>query len=87
MIRRWKKLNAPILARITDKKGIRRFWQAGGGYDRNELNGPELYEKITYIHRNPVRAGLADREVDYPWSSIHVYFGDANPLIPIDPIL
>ena len=32
---RWKELNAPVLARITTEAGAVRFWQAGGGFDRN----------------------------------------------------
>lgn len=33
-----------------------------------------------YIHRNPVRAGLAERLADYPWSSYKAYaYGRAAP--------
>jgi len=28
-----------------------------------------------YIHRNPIRVGIADRLMDYPWSSYPVYSG------------
>ncbi len=35
-----------------------RFWQRGGGYDRNIHTAEELWEKITYIHRNPVKRKL-----------------------------
>ena len=34
-----------------------RFWQRGGGYDRN-FNEPEsIYAEIEYLHNNPVRRG------------------------------
>src|SRR5215475_1224981 len=26
-------------------------------------------QKVNYIHQNPVRAGLAEQAIDYPWSS------------------
>src|SRR4051812_33241135 len=35
VIRRWRELNAPILRDVTDSSGLTRFWQKGGGYDRN----------------------------------------------------
>ena len=69
VLARWKRLEAPILARVTDEKGARRFWQRGGGYDRNVFSDDEILEKTTYIENNPVRAGLAHRATDYRWSS------------------
>lgn len=39
-----------------------------------------------YIERNPLRAGLAQRSEDYPWSSYRCYaFGEADPLVDEDP--
>ena len=38
----------------------------------------EHNEKVEYIHLNPVRAGLARRPEDWPWSSVHVYTGSLN---------
>jgi len=46
-----------------------RFWQQGGGYDRNILSRKELWEKIDYIHANPVRRGLCEHPADWKWSS------------------
>ena len=31
------------------------------------------YQKLNYIHRNPVEAGIAERPEDYPWSSAREY--------------
>lgn len=73
VINRWDKLHAPILKRITDKRGRRRFWQSGGGYDRNIFSEEELIEKIGYIHRNPVNRQLVDRPSDWKWSSARWY--------------
>ena len=30
-------------------------------------------EKVNYIHLNPVRAGLVEQEIDYPWSSARIW--------------
>ena len=63
---RWRELRAPILDRLRDSKGKCHFWQPGGGYDRNLLDGPELPEKVGYIHLNPVRRGYVDRPRECP---------------------
>ena len=46
-----------------------RFWQAGGGYDRNITSRRVLLKSMSYIHANPVKAGLVDDPIDWPWSS------------------
>ena len=46
------------LPRITVGRGEhvqRRFWQAGGGFDRNALEPRIILAMIEYIHANPVR--------------------------------
>lgn len=75
VIDRWKELRAPILSRITDQNDALRFWQRGGGYDRNIIQGPELTEKIQYIHANPVRCGLVSRPEEWAWSSARWWAG------------
>ncbi len=50
-----------------------RFWQRGGGYDRNLWTPKDIWEKIVYIHRNPVRRGLAKQMEEWPWSSVQDY--------------
>ncbi len=60
------------LPRLTRQRGARTerlFWQSGGGYDRNIDEPATLELMITYIHQNPVRRGLVERAVDWPWSS------------------
>ncbi len=50
-----------------------RFWQRGGGYDRNLWKPEALWSAIDYIHRNPVRRGLCERPTDWLWSSARWY--------------
>jgi putative transposase len=60
------------LPKITVKRGKRterRFWQAGGGFDRNVFEPHTLLAMIDYIHANPVRRGLITRAEDWKWSS------------------
>lgn len=60
------------LPRITVRRGNRverRFWQAGGGFDRNAWDPHTVLAMIEYIHNNPVRRGLVSRPEDWKWSS------------------
>lgn len=84
VLRRWRKLDAPVLNRLVDRNHKHRFWQAGGGYDRNLHRDGEFEQKVNYIHENPVRRGIADRAIDWPWSSAAWYAGDNRALLPID---
>ena len=46
-----------------------RFWQRGGGYDRNLYKSKSIQAEIEYIHANPVRRKLCERPTDWIWSS------------------
>lgn len=61
-----------------------RFWQRGGGYDRNIYTADELWEKIHYIHNNPVRRGLVALPHEFVWSSAQDYAKLREPPIRID---
>ncbi|MBI3839828.1 MAG: transposase [Planctomycetia bacterium] len=63
---------------------ILRFWQRGGGYDRNLRSAADVHEKIEYIHNNPVRRGLADRASSWRWSSFHAWETGEDQPIAID---
>jgi putative transposase len=66
------------LQRITVREGQRtrrRFWQPGGGYDRNGIEIRTVHAMIDYIHHNPVRRGLVERATDWEWSSARWYAG------------
>ncbi|MEX0876034.1 MAG: transposase, partial [Phycisphaerales bacterium] len=87
VIERWKELNAPILSSIRTPEGNHRFWQHGGGYDRNIVSRHELEEKLHYIHQNPVNRGLVHRSIDWAWSSARWYAGMTDNTISVDPVL
>ena len=44
-----------------------------------------IWQKINYIHANPVKAGIVKSAKDFRWSSFHSYYSQAPPkLILID---
>jgi putative transposase len=42
-------------------------------YDFNVRTAAKTAEKLKYMHRNPVRRGLAEKPEDWPWSSYRHY--------------
>jgi putative transposase len=84
----WLEENAAHwLKHITVREGRRlrrRFWQPGGGYDRNVESLATLETMIEYLHLNPVRRGLVERAIDWPWSSARWYAGISPVPIEID---
>ena len=61
-----------------------RFWQAGGGYDRNVNHVRTAWNAVEYIHNNPVRRGLASAATEWEWSSARFYAGLPNVHIKVD---
>ena len=85
----WLRENRPdFLPKLEDIQpdGRRhvRFWQRGGGYDRNLRSVADVYEKIEYVHNNPVRRGLAKHAVSWPWSSCRAWETGLDEPIGID---
>ncbi|MGE3818790.1 MAG: transposase [Isosphaeraceae bacterium] len=77
------------LPRLTRRRGGRTerlFWQSGGGYDRNITEPRTLKAMIDDPHANPVRRGLVERDVDWPWSSAGWYQGTPRNDLRPDPI-
>ena len=75
------------LARIRVSEGSRirhRFWQPGGGYDRNITTEAVLRAMIDNIHANPVRRGLVSKAEDWEWSSARWYAGMRPVKIEMD---
>lgn len=83
VIARWKQLNATVLDSITVHGRI-RFWQRGGGFDRNVRDQSELAREIRYIHRNPIERGLVQSPEDWVWSSLRWWMGIGSDDQPCD---
>ncbi|MBI9018619.1 MAG: transposase [Phycisphaerae bacterium] len=83
----WLKRENPIglkFLQTGQKKQKYRFWQAGGGYDRNIINTETLINVVRYIHGNPVRKGFADRSAQWYYSSAAAWLESKNEPIKID---
>ena len=85
----WLKNHAPdFLPTIEDVqpngKRSYRFWQRGGGYDRNLRSVRDIHEKIYYIHQNPVTRGLVSKPCDYLWSSAKAWETGVDQPLSID---
>lgn len=81
--------NSTILPRLLDEqpsgRSSHRFWQRGGGYDRNLWSPRHIWNMIDYIHHNPVEAALCTRSIDWPWSSAPWHHTRTPGPLPIDP--
>ena len=72
-----EEVESPLLKTLTvrERPGVQRFrfWQEGGGYDRNLRSVKAVEAAIEYIHENPVRRKLCERSADWRWSSASYY--------------
>ena len=66
------------------KKQLYRFWQAGGGYDRNIVSRDTAWNEIHYIHQNPVRRELVEHPGDWTYSSYKDWNTDRKGPVEID---
>ena len=57
---------------VSVQRHERPFWQARY-YDFNVHSEEKPGEKLSYMHRNPVKRGLVQRPEDWPWSSYRHY--------------
>ena len=61
-----------------------RFWQKGGGYDRNIIKENTLMDSVRYIHNNPVRKALVDEPGKWYYSSYNCWMNSVDEPIRID---
>jgi putative transposase len=61
----------------------RPFWQARY-YDFNVHNEEKRVEKLRYMHRNPVKRGLAEKPEEWAWSSFQHYATGAIGTVEIE---
>jgi len=65
------------------QNGRFRFWEQR--FDEVTINSEKMFwKKLNYIHNNPIKAGLAERVEDYPYSSAGCYLnGGRSEDLPI----
>jgi len=59
------------------------FWERRY-YDFNVWSDAKRIEKLRYIHRNPVKRGLAERPEDWLWSSFRHYAAGVEGAVEIE---
>jgi len=85
----WSSAAQEKLEQIRVHRGARyvhRFWQEGGGYDRNLYKWESIARAIEYIEANPVRRGLVAEPSSWRWSSARSRLGDNDTQLAVDPI-
>jgi hypothetical protein len=43
-----------------------------------------IWQKINYIHANPVRDGIVKSAKDYPWSSFRSFYSQGEAVLAVD---
>lgn len=68
-----RKHNPDYLQKLADISPdgeiVYRYWQRGGGYDRNLWEAKAIWAEIDYIHMNPVKRKLCIKPTEWQWSS------------------
>jgi putative transposase len=90
-VQQWKRLTSYQISRLvrskllhyaTKIKGDQPFWQAKY-YCFNLYNEEKVREKLTYMHENPVRAGLVRTPSEWVFSSARYYEQGRSVGVPI----
>jgi hypothetical protein len=89
-----KSLSAKEIIKVNnDKRFLREFPDADGSIHQvwqESFKGMPLWsgwmiwQKINYIHANPVRAGLVGSAKDYRWSSFRAFYSNSREPLPVD---
>jgi putative transposase len=83
----WRECDPYRLNQLRVKEGNEvsyRFWQAGGGFDRNLHQWDRIRKAIEYIEFNPVRRGLVLEASDWRWSSAWERAGKRDAVLTVD---
>ena len=75
-------INPPRLFKINEEEN--QVWQES--FKTLRLwSGWMIWQKINYIHNNPIKAGLVDSASDYRWSSFRNFYGlESEELLYVD---
>jgi putative transposase len=80
--RRLVAINPPGLFRINEEEN--QVWQESFRTLRL-WSGWMIWQKINYIHNNPIKAGLVDSARDYRWSSFRTFYQlESEELLYVD---
>jgi putative transposase len=77
VVRATHSLFAPTCRRVAKVRG--RLWQRRF-YDHVIRDAADFQTRLSYVHGNPVRAGLVEEPVAYPWSSLRFWEEGIGPV-------
>ena len=77
--------DANLLAQLSDRssRSEHQVWQASF-WEQDVFSHEYMREKLVYLHRNPIRAGLVQNPEDYPYSSYRSYQTGEQWFIEVD---
>jgi putative transposase len=90
-VQQWKRLSSHHIGQLVRTElvhyagkigGDEPFWQAKY-YSFNLYSEDKVREKLTYMHENPVRAGLVAQPGDWTFSSARYYEQGSSVGVPI----
>jgi putative transposase len=76
VVKSWKSFTSRQANSRLGRTGA--FWKPDY-FDRYMRNEDHLMRTIEYVENNPVKAGLVDKAVDWPWSSASPERGPSGP--------
>jgi len=62
-----------------------RVWQRGG-FDLNIWSEKKRFQKLNYMHNNPVKRRLVAQLGDWPWSSWRFYYLEDRSVLTMDTV-
>jgi len=66
--------------RLFEQEDRASFWQRRY-YDFNVFSQRKIFEKLRYMHNNPVKRGLVKSAEQWAWSSYRPYrYGEKGPV-------
>ena len=89
VIQRWRERSPWKLEKMRARQGTRevhRFWQAGGGYDRNLYSQEKINRAVDYIEWNPVRRDIVEEPTQWVWSSAYARANNSIAALTVDPL-
>jgi len=66
----------------TQRRQNGQLWQ--GRYRSFPLDNPHLWNALCYVEQNPVRAGMARRALEWPWSSARAHVHGRQEPVTLD---
>jgi REP element-mobilizing transposase RayT len=64
------------MARVDRKYQV---WK-GGFHPKQVFNDEVMWQKLEYIHNNPVKRGYVEKQEEWRYSSVHDYLGKVGPV-------